>query len=178
MGEPVLERKVHSVRTAARELGMDPRRLRKLLVDARTARPHLDRINARVSAKDFQDALSMSRSQFDLLRKEGNFRAAIEGGDHKPLWDVRAAHRHLESLLSGAEPIYLPMHAWDNIPTTAQSLKASPGTILKRLEVGRVRRIGRHMDQDEIERLLSRYQYRGLRPPVLSDTRCRHASCK
>ena len=64
MGEPVLERKVHSVRTAARELGMDPRRLRKLLVDvdlvqpaetgrddqwelfdAKAAQPHLDRIN-------------------------------------------------------------------------------------------------------------------------------------
>ncbi|BAQ69526.1 hypothetical protein NHU_02375 [Rhodovulum sulfidophilum] len=126
MEEPVLERKVHSVRTAVRELGMEPRRLRKLLVDAKTARPHLDRINARVSAKDFQDALSMSRSQFDLLRKEGHFRPAIEGGDHKPLSDVRAAHRHLESLLSGAEPIYVSMHAWMTSGRPRKASRPSP----------------------------------------------------
>ncbi|WP_321364691.1 hypothetical protein [uncultured Celeribacter sp.] len=152
MGEPVLERKVHSVRTAARELGMDPRRLRKLLVDvglvrpaetgrddqwelfdAKAAQPHLDRIKTQVSAKDFQEALSMSRSQFELLRKEGHFPPAIDGGDHKPLWDVRAAHQYLERLLTGAEPIYVAMHGWDDIPTTAQSLKVSPGKVLKLL---------------------------------------------
>ncbi|WP_260003246.1 hypothetical protein [Leisingera caerulea] len=74
----MLERKVHSVRTAARELGMDPRRLRKLLVDAnlvrpaetgqddqwelfdaKQAQPHLDKISTLVSAKDFQQALNM-----------------------------------------------------------------------------------------------------------------------
>ncbi|MCE8467527.1 TniQ family protein [Rhodovulum sulfidophilum] len=191
MGEPVLQRKVHSVRTAARELGMDPRRLRKLLVDiglvrpaetgrddqwelfdAKAAQPHLDRINTLVSAKDFQEALSMSRSQFELLRKEGHFPPAIDGGEHKPLWDVRAAHLHLESLLTGAAPIYVTMHGWDDIPTTAQSLKVSPGTVLKLLEGGRVQRIGRHTNRDgyasivvtkgEIERLLERPEAPGL----------------
>ena len=191
MGEPVLERKVHSVRTAARELGMDPRRLRKLLVDvdlvqpaetgrddqwelfdAKAAQPHLDRINTLVSAKDFQEALSMSRSQFELLRKEGHFPPAIDGGDHKPLWDVRAAHLHLESLLTGAEPIYVPMHKWGDIPKTAQSLRVSPAKILSLLETGKVQRVGRHMTcegypailvtQDEIERLLERPEAPGI----------------
>ena len=191
MGEPVLERKVHSVRTAAREIGMDPRRLRKLLVDlgivrppetgeedqwelfdAKAAQPHLERLNTLVSAKDFQEALNMSRSQFELLRKEGHFPPAIDGGDHKPLWDVRAAHLHLESLLTGAEPIYVPMHKWGDIPKTAQSLRVSPAKILSLLETGKVQRVGRHMTcegypailvtQDEIERLLERPEAPGI----------------
>ncbi|WP_338092661.1 TniQ family protein [Salipiger mangrovisoli] len=191
MGEPVLERRVHSVRTAARELGMDPRRLRKLLVevglvrppetgqddqwelfDALVAQPHLASLNTLVSAKDFQEALSMSRSQFELLRKEGFFPPAIHGDDHKPLWDVRAGHRYLEGLLAGAEPIYVPMHAWGDIPKTAQRLKVSPGTIVSLLERGKVQRVGRHMTRDgyeailvthdEIERLLERPNAPGI----------------
>jgi len=76
--------------------------------------------------KDFQNAFSMSSSQFELLRKEGHFSPAIDGGDHKPLRDVRAAHLHLESALTGAEPIYVTVHSGDDIPTTAQSLRVFP----------------------------------------------------
>ncbi|MDE4306342.1 TniQ family protein [Phaeobacter gallaeciensis] len=191
MGEPVLERRVHSVRTAARELGMDPRRLRKLLVDvdlvrpietgkddqwelfdAKKAQPHLDRLNTLVSAKDFQSALNMSRNQFELLREEDYFAPAVDNGDHKPLWDVRAAHKFFEKLLTGAEPIYVPMHNWGDLPKIAQSLQISPGTILSFLERGKVQRVGRHMTRegyrailvthDEIERLLNRPDAPGI----------------
>lgn len=191
MGEPVLVRRVHSIRTASRELGMDPRRLRKLLVDARIVRPaengkddqwelfdvdeaqpHLDRINTLVSAKDFQETLSMSRSQFERLRSDGYFPPAVDGGDHKPLWDVRAARKFFEGLLTGAEPIYVPMHAWGDIPKTAQRLKISPGTILTLLEQRRIQRVGKHMTRDgyasilithdEVERLLERPDAPGI----------------
>ena len=39
MGEPVLERRMHSVLTAARELGVDSRRLRKILAAKGVVRP-------------------------------------------------------------------------------------------------------------------------------------------
>ena len=83
MGEPVLERRKHSVITAAREVGMDARLLRKLLADAGIigregddrwdvfdadlAAPFLNSINRQVSALQLQEELSLSRSQFELL---------------------------------------------------------------------------------------------------------------
>ncbi|OSP53531.1 hypothetical protein BV911_17525 [Pseudoruegeria sp. SK021] len=191
MGEPVLERKVHSVRTAARELGMDSRRLRKLLVDAKlvrpretgrddqwelfdmaSAQPYLDKIDTLVSAKDFQEALSISRSQFGLLRNDNYFPPSVDGGDHKPLWDVRASRKYLEGLLTGAEPIYVPMHKWGDIAKTAQRLKIPPGRILALLEARKIQRVGKHMTRDgyasilvthdEIERLIDRPEAPGI----------------
>lgn len=191
MGEPVLKRRVHSVLTAARELGMDSRRLRKLLAEAGLVRPSgegrpdawelfdvanaamfLSGINALVSAQELQKALSVSRSQFELLRKDGFLEPAVDGGDHKPLWDLRAARRFVERLLTGAEPIYVPMHQWADLANAAQRLKIRPGEIVRLIETGKVRRIGRHMTRDgyasvlvtldEIERLLARPEAPGI----------------
>lgn len=191
MGEPVLERKRHSVLTAAREIGMDSRRLRKLLVekgvvcsieegrsdawelfDAADAKPILEEIIALASATEFQQALGISRSQFELLRRDGYFEPELHGHDHKPLWNVRSGRRFVDSLLTGAEPIYVPMHNWADIPKAAQRLKISPGQIVGLIEKDRLRRVGKHMGRDgyaailvttdEVERLLERPDAPGI----------------
>ncbi len=95
MGEPVLERRVHSVLTAARDTGIDARRMRKLLAeagwvrpagegredawelfDAVAAAPFLRSLGEGISALELQERLGISRSQFDLLRKDGCLRWA------------------------------------------------------------------------------------------------------
>jgi hypothetical protein len=121
---------------------------------------------------EFQDALNMSRSQFDLLRRDGYFEPRLDGSDHKPLWDVRAARRFIDSLLSGAEPIYVPMHNWADLAKAAQRLKTSPAQIIRLIEQGKIRRIGKHMTRDgyaailvtidEVERLLDRPDAPGI----------------
>ncbi|UWQ75811.1 TniQ family protein [Leisingera sp. M658] len=191
MGEPVLERRVHSVITASREVGMDPRRLRKLLVeagyvqpreagdkgkwevfDAAAAKPFLDGLNSLKSAGEFQTALSIPRYQFELLREDGYFQPFLDGADHKPLWDVRAGRAFIEKLLTGAEPIYVPMHQWSDIPKAGQRLQIRPGAIIQMIETGQLRRIGKHMTKDgylsllvttdEVERLMQRPDAPGI----------------
>lgn len=191
MGEPILERRRHSVLTAARELGMDSRRLRSLLVEARVVRPTdagrsdawelfdvadaapiLDKIPTLVPATEFQAALSISRSQFEILRSDGFFEPHLAGSGHKPLWDVRAARRFVEDILTGAEQIYVPMHNWGDLAKTAQRLRISPGQILRMIERRQLRRIGKHMTRDgyasilvtldEVERQLERPNTPGI----------------
>ncbi len=191
MGEPVQVRRKHSVLTAAREIGMDPRRLRKLLVeagfvrsadegredawelfDARSAEEFLYSLNRHVSALDLQNALQISRSQFELLRADGIFEPDIAGEDHKPLWDLAKARAYLDGLLVGAEAIYVPMHQWHDLPKASQRLRIMPGQILRMIETRQITRIGRHLSRDgyaailidlaEVERCLQRPRAKGM----------------
>lgn len=167
MGEPVVERHLHSVLTASRETGIDSRRLRKLLAeagwvrskeqgrddawelfDARAAAPFLQSLQTAVSAAEFQAQLGISRSQFDLLRKDGYFPPVLDGADHKPLWDIQAGRSFLDSLLNGATPIYVQRQGWTDIPAAAQRLKLRPGEIIKMIEDKRLNRVGKHLGKD------------------------------
>lgn len=185
VGERVLERRVHSVLTASRETGLDARRLRKLLAeagwvrsagegrpdawelfDAAAAGPFLQSLGAGVSALELQEKLGISRSQFELLRRDGHLEPTLGGAGHKPLWDVRAARGFVDALLAGAVPIYAPMHDWCDIAAAAQRLKIRPGEIVGMIERRRQARVGRHQGRDgsaavlvdraEVERLLDR----------------------
>jgi hypothetical protein len=191
MGEPVHERRIHSVLTASRELGIDSRRTRKLLVDggivrplekgrsdawelfdAVKAAPFLDSFSALGSARDLQDALNISRYQFDLLRQDGYFPPQLGSADHKPLWNIRGARYFIDKLLTGAEPVYVPMHAWSNLRNATHSLKVRPSVIIRLIEDGKLLRIGKHMGRDgyeailvtidEVERLLQRPEAPGV----------------
>jgi hypothetical protein len=199
MGEPVLERRMHSVLTASRETGIDQRRLRKLLASAEWVRPagedrddtwelfdavastpFLRSLSAGVSALELQEQLKISRSQFELLRNDGYFAPAAEGPDHKPLWDIQVGHAFITSLLSGATPIYVPMHDWCDIATAAHGLRIRPGEIVKMIESSRLQRVGKHLGRDgysavlvdraEIERLLDRPAARGLSVELFAKT--------
>ncbi|WCE66266.1 TniQ family protein [Sulfitobacter faviae] len=159
MGEPVLERKKHSVITAAHELGMDPRLLRKLLADAgiidlegddqrdvfdaNLAAPFLNSIDHQVSALELQKDLKLSRSQFDLLRKDGYFTPTLGAAGHKPLWDLRQARAFINDLLRGAETIVSPGRHWVDLAKASQRLKIRPGQVIDLISDGRLNRIGK-----------------------------------
>jgi hypothetical protein len=199
MGEPVLERRMHSVLTASRATGVDQRRLRKLLAEAKwvlpvgedrddtwelfdavAATPFLRSLADGVSALELQEQLGISRSQFELLRSDGYFAPSVEGPNHKPLWDIQAGRAFIAALLSGAFPIYVPMHDWCDIPTAAQRLRIRPGMIVKMIESRRLQRVGKHLGRDgyqailvdraEIERLLDRPAAKGFSVELFAKT--------
>lgn len=190
MGEPVNARRLHSVRTASQATGVDARRLRKLLseagwvkpagegredawelFDAVAAEPFLRSLATCVSALDLQRQLNIPRSQFDLLRQDGYFEPTVVGSGHKPLWDVQGGWAFLDSLLAGAEAVYVPMHDWCDIAKAAQRLKIRPGEIVGMIEARQLSRVGKHLGRDgytailvnlaEVERLLGRPEARG-----------------
>lgn len=199
MGEPIQERRVHSVLTAARDTGIDPRRLRKLLAeadliqpagegrpdawelfDAVAAAPFLRSLGAGVSAMELQEKLCISRSQFDLLRQDGYFPPILGGDGHKPMWDIQAGRAFFDSLLAGAEPIYVPMHDWCDLATAAQRLKIRPGEIVAMIEARQLMRVGKHLGRDgyaailvdlaEVERLLVPSDAKGLTIELFAKT--------
>ncbi len=162
MGEPITERKVHSVLTAAQEVGIDIRRMRKLLsengvvapvgqgnldswelFDAHEAKDFLATLNHHVSAKEIQTALNISRSQFELLRADGWFPPDLKGPDHKPLWNLIEARRQLETLINGALPVSGTGQSWETIAKAAQRLKTRPAEILNLIEAKSISRIGK-----------------------------------
>ncbi len=181
MGEPVHERRLHSVTTAAQETGVDPRRLRKLLVaagllaeddnlpdswavfDAAEAAPILDDLTVLVPAKEFRDILGATRSQFDLLVADGVLAPALETSGTKSVWDPRAGAEFLAGLLRGAVQLRQPQHSWEHISKSAQRLKIRPGVIVRAIMDGRLRRVGNlegrtgysavYVDHDEVARL-------------------------
>lgn len=199
MGEPVLERRVHSVLTAARETGIDARRLRKLLseagwvkpagegredawelFDAVAAAPFLQSLGSGVNAPELREKLSISRSQFDLLRQDGYFAPTLGGAGHKPLWDIQAGRSFIDGLLTGATPIYVPMHDWSDIASAAQRLKIRPGQIVSMIEGRKLTRVGKHLGRDgyaailvdfaEVERRLERPEAKGLSIELFAKT--------
>lgn len=188
MGEPVIRRRKHSVLTAAHEIGMDPRRLRKLLAeagiinedgddrwdvfDADIAAPFLKSLNRHVSALELQSQLSLSRSQFDLLRKDGYLPPALSAQGHKPLWDLAEARCFVNDLLRGSEPVLRISEKWVDLAKASQRLKIRPGQIISLIVEGRLTRIGKlestadyasilvHLD--ELESLLDRPDAPGM----------------
>lgn len=163
LGEPVMRRRLHSVRTAAQATGVDQRRLRKILAaegivpaegkpdawtvfDAEGASEILESVKELLAAKDFAASLSMSRSQFDLLVTHGILVPAVAGDGVKAVWDPAAGHALLERLFSGAVQLRVPVHAWAHVSKSAQRLKINPGAVLQAILDGRVTRVGNHAD--------------------------------
>ncbi|MCV2893720.1 TniQ family protein [Lentibacter sp. XHP0401] len=183
LGEPVHERRLHSVTTASHETGVDTRRLRKQLIasgllkrdcalpdcwavfDAKAAAPILRDLTILVSATDFQDLIGATRSQFDLLVADGIIKPALEASRTKSVWDPRAGVELLTKLLRGAVQLRQSQHSWEHISKSAWRLKITPGTIIQAIMEGRLRRIGNlegkigyaavYVDHDEVARLLA-----------------------
>lgn len=181
LGEPVFERRLHSVATASQETGMDPRRLRKLLVVAElvnddcdlpdswtvfhagAAAPVLKGLKVLVPATTFRDLIGATRSQFDLLVADGVLKPAIDTSDTKAIWDPRTGTEFLTRLLNGAIQLRQPQHSWEHLSKSAQRLKIGPGSIITAIIDGRLHRVGNlegksgyaavFVDHDEVARL-------------------------
>ena len=164
LGEPVTERLLHSVRTAADETGIDSRRLRKLLeaaglidadlpdgwavFDVEAGKDILASLTALMTAKDFAAALGMTRSQFDLLVEDDCLQPALVDATTKHVWDLRDGHRFLDTLLDRAETVDDVGAGWVHIAKSAQRLKCRPGDIVEAIEDGRITKVGRHSGAD------------------------------
>ncbi|OSP53511.1 hypothetical protein BV911_17560 [Pseudoruegeria sp. SK021] len=161
-GEPVTTRKLHSIRTAARETGIDQRRLGNLLAqaglvppagnrpddnetlfDAAASRGLIDGLANSVGAQSVQTALGISRSQFALLRKDGYFEPQLDGTGAKPVWDLSAGRALLNSFLKNAIPVATNDNDWVGLAQAAQRLKIRPGKILNLVRNGRFNQLGR-----------------------------------
>jgi len=163
LGEPVMTRRLHSVRTAAQATGVDQRRLRKMLMaegivpsegkpdawevfNAEEAEASLDEVREYLPAKAFAILMGMSRSQFDLLVSDGILVRATTGTRMKAVWDPGAGRALLDKLFAGAVPLRQAQHGWAHVSKSAQRLKVNPGVILRAILDGRVTRVGNHAD--------------------------------
>jgi hypothetical protein len=181
LGMPVIERKLHSVRTAAEETGVDIRRLRAMLeasgmidrelpdnwavFDAEAARPLLASLVTFMSAKEFYDALNIGRSQFDLLVEDGVLQPSLGDTNTKHVWDPRDGQGFVDRLLTGADTIQQAQHGWETIAKSAQRLKLRPAEIIRAIWDGRIQRVARnvqfsgyasvHVYHDEVSQILA-----------------------
>lgn len=168
LGEPVVERRLHSVRTAARATGIDQRRLRKILAsegvvpedglpdawevfDAKRVDTILKKASTLVTAKDFAEGIGAIRSQFDLLVAGGVLTPRLlsfsEAGT-KAIWDPADGVRFLDSVFLGASPLRQAQHGWEHISKSAARLMVGPEVIIRAIQEKRIVRIGNHADFD------------------------------
>ncbi|MBB3712808.1 hypothetical protein FHS00_002403 [Limimaricola variabilis] len=184
MGEPVLERRLHSIRTAAEEGGVDERRLRKLLrergiltgaassstgewavFDAKAVKPIIEELNRMVSGIELQQLMNISRSHFESLRADGHLLPAIAAAGAKPLWKATDAPRFVADLLRGAETVHAKMHGWRTLQEACHQLRVRPAEIVGLIKKGELRRIGSYsqatgyasilVDRDELQSKLN-----------------------
>ena len=121
LGEPIEARRLHSVRTAALNYGIDQRRLRKALAakqivptadkglpdawevfDAKAVAPVLNELSRLVDAKEMAAAINATRSQFDLLVTDGVLKPDLETTGIKAVWSPSHGQEFLDSVLVGA----------------------------------------------------------------------------
>ncbi|MFD2741712.1 hypothetical protein ACFSUD_19325 [Sulfitobacter aestuarii] len=168
LGEPVAERRLHSVRSAAKATGIDQRRLRKILAaegivpeeglpdawqvfDAKRADAVLKAAKTLITAKDFAEGINASRSQFDLLFAGGvlaPYLSSVEGAGTKAVWDPADGVRFLDSVFVGATPLRQAQHGWEHISKSAARLMIGPDIIIRAIQARRIVRIGNHADFD------------------------------
>ncbi|NVO25614.1 TniQ family protein [Donghicola mangrovi] len=168
LGEPIVERRLHSVRSAAKATGIDQRRLRKILAaegiipeeglpdawqvfDAKLADTVLKAATTLITAKDFAEGINASRSQFNLLVAGGVLEPRLPSvGDAgtKAIWDPADGVRFLDSVFVGASPLRQAQHGWEHISKSAARLMVGPEVIIKAIQDRRIVRIGNHADFD------------------------------
>ena len=168
LGEPVTERRLHSVRSAAMATGIDQRRLRKILAaegivsedglpdawevfDAKRADTVLKAATTLITAKDFAAGINASRSQLDLLVAGGILAprlASVDKASTKAIWDPADGVRFLDSVFLGASPLRQAQHGWEHIAKSAARLMVGPDVIIRAIQDRRIVRIGNHADFD------------------------------
>lgn len=184
LGAPVTERKLHSVRTAAGETGIDIQRLRKMLeaanminadlpdnwavFDAEKARPMMASLLSFMSAREFYEMHHIGRSQFNLLVEDGILQPSLQNAKTKYIWNPRKGRELVDRLLVGAETIQQAQHGWETIGKATQRLQLRPGEIIKAIWDGRIQLVARnvqfdgyasiHVYHDEVAQVLAKEQ--------------------
>jgi len=166
LGEAVMERRLHSVRTAALTTGIDQRRMRKMLeaagvvpqasaglpdhwevFEATAVQTLLVDLTELDPAKEFAEFIGATRSQFDLLVRDGLLKPALTSHQVKAIWSPSAGVAFLASILSGATSLSQAPHKWVHLSHSAQRLKIGPGAIIEAIRDGRVSRVAKLADK-------------------------------
>ncbi len=162
-GAPITCRKLHSVRTAAQEYGIDQRRLRKMLTskgiipedhkdrsdagctfDAAEAHSFLQGLVTFMDAKAYMEFLGLNRSQFDFMVADGFLTPDIHDKMTKPRWNPRIGRALLDQLSLGAKQIHRSSPAWCSLAKSAQRLKINPGEIARAIQTGKLQHVAVH----------------------------------
>lgn len=163
LGEPVLERKLHSVRTAAKSTGVDERRLFKMLLasgilkgteagepdpwevfDAQSAEPLLKNLSQFVPASNFAALIGAPRSQFDLLVADNVISPALSDSKTKSVWNPQHGVDFLDSIFIRSTQLRQVPLGWEHISKAAMRLKIRPGEIINAIWDGKIAQVGNY----------------------------------
>ncbi|WP_232962248.1 hypothetical protein [Paracoccus tegillarcae] len=120
--------------------------------------PFLNSLNRQVSALELQNELNLSRSQFELLRKDGYSPPSLSAAGHKPLWDVAQARSFINGWLRGAETVLSPGKNWVDLAKAGQRLKIRPGQVVRLIIEGRLTRIGKLESENDYASIHVRFE--------------------
>lgn len=164
-GEPVAVRRIHSIRSAWRETGCHPKRLRKLLwklgvindddlaltddrivFPAELAADWLGEAASSMSLKAAGEYLNAPRVQIRMLFEQGFIEPFVEGGNetvHTHAFSRAELDTFLSRLLDGAEPVAVLSSDQANLPDAGRHACCSAAEIVKLILDGRLRWVGK-----------------------------------
>lgn len=161
LGATIRERRLHSVTTASRETGIDPRRLRNLLIaaellpkecdlpdswatfEANKAASILQELTTFIPATEFRKIIGATRSQFDLLVEDGVLVPALDTSKTKSVWDPRSGTAFIGQILRDSVQLNQIQNRWEHISKAAQRLKIRPGKIIRAIQNGQLLQVGK-----------------------------------
>jgi hypothetical protein len=165
-GEPVTERRLHSIRTLSQETGEHPKRLRKLLLrhgligdDSRglsddqvvfpagaAANLALE-VTGALSLKRAGHYLNAPRVQITLLHQAAFIRPLSgKGSELRPVFARSELDGFLARLLANAEPVTAPLEGMATIPEAAKRANCSAQEIVAAILERTLAFIGQRMD--------------------------------
>ncbi|WP_052245218.1 hypothetical protein [Halocynthiibacter namhaensis] len=118
------------------------------LFDATAAQQFLLETKTLLDAKAYQEAMRMTRSQFNLLVADGTITPTAANANVKTIWDPMAGAILIDKLLKGAVLLRQAQHSWCHITKAATRLKVSPGALINAIIDGRLTAVGNHADFD------------------------------
>jgi hypothetical protein len=164
-GKPVLQRKVHSIRTAYLETGIHPTRLRKILAktghvqadhqgrsdheimfDAVATADLLRRLNDALTNLELAPYLNANRVQATLLVREGYLTPVVDGTDEEIGWRCYAREdvdRFLQALGSEAQEVETAPAGTFSIPDAAKRANCRATEIVDLILQRRLAWVGR-----------------------------------
>lgn len=157
LGEIVTERRLHSVYTAAKEVGTTKARLAQLLVevgaltqddtrpphrrvfDARQNAPFMAAVTSMASLRDLRKAMGATRNEIDALIEEEILTPVATIPGLRACWSLTDGLRLVEELRALADPLPQRATGWENILAAKNRSMLAISDILQGLRDGRFR---------------------------------------
>ncbi|QFT61806.1 hypothetical protein FIU91_02600 [Roseivivax sp. THAF30] len=157
LGENIVARRLHSIRTASEEIGYAAHPLREALIDAgivaaEDRRPDglvtfdaqmhgslLQEYPKLVGAREMARHIGATEHQFDALVREGILTPLVTLSGFRAPWRLSDGTAFVERLLHGAEPLEDDFEGWEHIHRAAFRAKFGLQPILAGIAAGKIR---------------------------------------